>query len=337
VLEHQPDHIETRHNLAALYTQKHEYSAALVHWLRAIEPNNADVLTNIGSTYIALNKSLEAKPYLLDALAIDARHINANISLGAVYLKSGEIEQAKFHYQTALQQDQSLDDVRYVLESIETKQQISTNTTYNKAPNKYIKNLFNQYAARFDEHLIGKLAYQTPSKIAEELTDLMPKGSWKNCIDLGCGTGLAAIACKHMVHNFIGIDLAEAMLEEAKKTNLYNELICADIVDYLNDKALKADLIIAADVLPYFGDCLELFNLVFKNLTSEGVFIMTTELLQNSVDKWQLQGCARYAHGEVIKQWLNETGFNIINETKFNPRTQDNKPVLGKIIIAQKP
>jgi predicted TPR repeat methyltransferase len=337
VLEYQPDHLETRHNLGALYTQKHEYAAALVHWLRAIEPNNAEILHNIGSTYLALNKALEAKPYLLDALAIEPLHINANIAIGAVYLKSGEIEQAKFHYQTALKQDHTLDDVRYVLESIENKQQDETSTSYNKAPTKYIKNLFNQYAARFDEHLIGKLAYQTPTKIANELTDLMPNGNWKNCLDLGCGTGLAAIACKHMVLNFIGIDLAEAMLAEAKKTKLYGTLVCEDITTYLAQNSLQVDLVIAADVLPYFGDCQELFSLIFKNLAPNGIFIMTTELLKDS-DSWELQGCARYAHGKnLIQKWLNNSGFIMLNQTNFTPRKQDGAAVLGQIIVVRKP
>jgi len=70
------------------------------------------------------------------------------------------------------------------------------------APAEYVAKLFDGYADRFDEHLVEKLHYQTPSVLMEAISETVAKlgiggcsGSgaplpFKRCADLGCGTGL---------------------------------------------------------------------------------------------------------------------------------------------------
>ena len=333
-LEHAPDHHESHHNLAALYTQSHQYKLALPHWLRALETHlDAETLYNVGATYLALNQSLEAKPYLLDALAHNSDHSDTHIALGAVYLKSNEQQQAILHYRTALSLDATLDDVRYVLNAIEDQP-----TQYDRTPDTYIKNLFNQYAERFDRHLIGELAYQTPHILATQLADYMPKSSFRFALDLGCGTGLAAKACQHLAQHFTGVDLSEGMLAQAKKTGLYQHLICTEVIAYLERTETEpVDLILAADVLPYFGDCSRLLQAISNRLAPKGILALSYERLNTSTP-FQLQTCARYAHSPThLKNCLDQANLLLENTAPVTLRQQDEKPVPGQWLIARKP
>ena len=66
------------------------------------------------------------------------------------------------------------------------------------APAAYVRDLFDQYAARFDSHLVGALAYRGPDILREAVARacraLGRPVRFNAMLDLGCGTGLAARA-----------------------------------------------------------------------------------------------------------------------------------------------
>ena len=57
--------------------------------------------------------------------------------------------------------------------------------------------------------------------------------------------------------HFLGVDISEAMINMAKKKQLYQELAVMPINDYLRDLSREFDLVVAADVLSYIGDLSE--------------------------------------------------------------------------------
>ena len=52
----------------------------------------------------------------------------------------------------------------------------------------YVRGVFDDYAERFDQHLLRTLQYQVPQIIQETLMSYGQK--WDVVVDLGCGTGL---------------------------------------------------------------------------------------------------------------------------------------------------
>ena len=74
-------------------------------------------------------------------------------------------------------------------------------------------------------------------------------------LDLGCGTGLAGAAFRPHVDWLSGVDLSPAMVDEARRKGLYDQLTVGDIGWFLADEqAASAHLVIAADVFAYVAD-----------------------------------------------------------------------------------
>ena len=57
-------------------------------------------------------------------------------------------------------------------------------------PPAYVARLFDDYAWRFDKHLIKNLGYRAPALIADALSAVAPDRRFASALDLGCGTGL---------------------------------------------------------------------------------------------------------------------------------------------------
>lgn len=62
------------------------------------------------------------------------------------------------------------------------------------APRAYVQALFDQYAAKFDRHLVEKLAYRGPQILFDAVERAAPDRIFAHMLDLGCGAGLAGAA-----------------------------------------------------------------------------------------------------------------------------------------------
>merc|ERR1712232_724873 len=101
------------------------------------------------------------------------------------------------------------------------------------APPEYVATLFDDYAEKFEEHLVLKLHYSTPGLIAEDICKLgLSITTWQRGADLGCGTGLMCPPLRKLGFRgrLKGVDLSEGMLLQALKKGGsgvgYNRLLC---------------------------------------------------------------------------------------------------------------
>lgn len=124
-----------------------------------------------------------------------------------------------------------------------------------RPPAAYVRDLFDLYAARFDEDLQGRLGYRTPALLAAllEAAGVVPDAS-RRVLDLGCGTGLSGVALKPFARRLVGLDLSPRMLAEARKRAIYDTLEEADLLEWLPRQRAGFELVAAADVLNYLGD-----------------------------------------------------------------------------------
>ncbi len=142
-----------------------------------------------------------------------------------------------------------------------------------RAPPDYVRALFNSYADRFDQHLIH-LRYRIPGLLRGVLA--RHAAAPGPVLDLGCGTGLLAVACQDVVHgDWTGVDLSPRMLAAAREKALYRELHEADLTAYLADEERTFPLILAGDVLCYFGPLAPILKAVQSHLTPDGRFVLT--------------------------------------------------------------
>ena len=131
--------------------------------------------------------------------------------------------------------------------------------------------------------------------------------SFARAVDAGCGTGLVGEQFRNITTYLIGVDLSEAILQEAKRARpgLYDEAIAGDVTEvFLEKKPL--DLIVAADAYIYFGDLDPLFDSMTNGLKVGGYAAFTLEnvgleveqsLAESKPDwRWQLTASGRFAH-----------------------------------------
>ncbi len=124
-----------------------------------------------------------------------------------------------------------------------------------RAPAGYVRDLFDQFAPRFEAELTGRLGYRTPELLAALLATagVLPAKRLL-VLDLGCGTGLSGVALAPFARQLEGLDLSPRMLAEARRRGLYHALHQADLEEFLPTRPAGFDLVAAADVLNYLGD-----------------------------------------------------------------------------------
>lgn len=207
-------------------------------------------------------------------------------------------------------------------------------------PKAYVQALFDQYAPRFEHVLINDLGYRAPSLIFKAVLAARVAAKkpafFKRTIDLGCGTGLAAAAFAKQVDHFIGIDLSPGMIKEARATGLYAELEVADIIEGLRGKADGcANLVVAADVFVYLADLTPILVEAKRVLVSGGLLAFTLETHDGS--GVVLGGGLRYAHSaEYARGVIVKAGLTLLTLEPASPRNENNEPVRGLVVVAEK-
>ncbi len=161
-------------------------------------------------------------------------------------------------------------------------------------PRAYVARLFDDYAQRFDRHLLEELAYRGPALIAAAIDAAAPGRRFVRALDLGCGTGLAGAALRARVERLEGVDLSPAMLAKARERGLYDALEAAEIVDHLRRFGAAFDLIVAADALVYCGDLQPVFAAAAAALAPGGLFAFTLETFAG--EGYRLDETMRFAH-----------------------------------------
>jgi predicted TPR repeat methyltransferase len=207
-------------------------------------------------------------------------------------------------------------------------------------PKAYVQALFDQYAPRFEHVLINDLDYRAPSLIFKAVIAARVAAKkpafFKRAIDLGCGTGLAAAAFAKQVDHFTGIDLSPGMIKEARATNLYGELEVVDMIEGLRGKSdASANLVVAADAFVYLSDLAPVLSEARRVLAPGGVLACTLETHNGS--GVVLGEGLRYAHAaEYVRGAIVRAGLKLLTLETASPRIENNEPVRGLVVVAEK-
>jgi predicted TPR repeat methyltransferase len=176
-------------------------------------------------------------------------------------------------------------------------------------PQAYVARLFDDYAPRFDKHLINNLGYRAPALIAEALSAVASGRRFASALDLGGGTGLMGAELRSHTDRLTGVDLSAAMIAKARERGLYDRLVVGDAAAMLGREPPGIfDLIVAADALVYFGDLVPLFAAVARALTSDGLFAFSVETCEG--DGFKLEPTMRFAHSRsYVETKAREAGL----------------------------
>jgi predicted TPR repeat methyltransferase len=200
----------------------------------------------------------------------------------------------------------------------------------------YVRALFDDYADRFDDHLVETLHYRGPELIMAALGRLSRAPLAYGCVlDLGCGTGLMGAAIRPHAGWLGGCDLSPAMVAKAEQRGLYDDLAVADVVDHLRAApAAGFDLLTAADVVTYMGDLGPLFAAAARVLAPSGLFALTGQAAERGI---VLGADCRYAHGEDhLHAAAQAAGLSVAHIASAAMRLDRGEPVPTHVLVLRK-
>lgn len=235
-------------------------------------PNTPEILLAFGEALAANGALPAAIGELQRAARLAPQDARAHLAIARLWLEAGEADKALQSLATA----HEIDDVPAVdAEAITARaQQIRSQA---RADAGYVRHLFDQFAADYDERMQQRLGYAAPRLLRELAGMLSDEGARPAMLDLGCGTGLSGVAFRDLAGPISGVDLSPRMLEKARATGAYTLLLEGDIERLPEAAAGPFGLVVAADVLVYLGDLEAVFAGVRQRLAPDGLWLFTTE------------------------------------------------------------
>ncbi|NKE46504.1 methyltransferase domain-containing protein [Roseomonas frigidaquae] len=205
-----------------------------------------------------------------------------------------------------------------------------------RAPAAYVRDLFDQYAPRFDADLQDRLHYRTPELLAALLAQAgIAADGGRRVLDLGCGTGLSGLALKPWAQRLEGLDLSPRMLAEARRRGLYDALHEAELVDFLATRRAGFDLVAAVDVLNYLGDLAPALAGIAGALAPGGVAAFSIEAGEGA--PFALGEGLRYRHDPAhVLALAAEAGLALLARQDAPLREEKGAPVAGVLLVLRR-
>ena len=201
-------------------------------------------------------------------------------------------------------------------------------------PEPYVRALFDDYAPRFDRHLVEALDYRGPEVVLAALERAAPGRRFGRALDLGCGTGLMGRALSGRVGAIDGVDLSPAMVALAREAGCYASLTAGPLEDALSAGTDRYDLVTAADVFVYLGDLAPVLAAAARALTPGGVLAFT---VQAHHDGFALGADMRFGHSEShLREALAAAGLGIALLEPASTRREAGHAVPGTVAVARR-
>jgi predicted TPR repeat methyltransferase len=326
-----PQYAAAHFNLGNLNYRAREYERALHNYGIAIriKPDFSNAFVAMGNTLDDLGRTAEAIESYQRAIAICPNYAEVHFNLGILAMKKGDLTEAADRYKKAIDLGLTNPMASYVLAAWRGED-------VGSMPGTFVTSLFDDYASRFDTHLVGTLGYSAPKLMREAVGRLTRDGRrFRRGLDLGCGTGLIGTYFKDMVAEIDGVDLSPKMLEQANHKQIYSKLDCAEIVAWLGrtgGESRTFDIVLSADVFIYFGNLEPAFGATRRVLADNGLFVFSVEHLAQG--SFELLPTGRYAHStSYVRELALRHGFVVELSEQVNLRKEGNVMTGGTVFV----
>lgn len=329
-----PEYLGSYWALGLALMNQHKADEALDVYTQGLErsPTDPALLCAKGVALKASGSPEQVIQYYRQAISLQPRVPELHHNLAIILQQLGDAEGAIVCLKNELLLRPGDESARHLLAALQQ-------TTTERAPASYVRDIFDGYAENFDRHLVDKLGYHTPVLLAEILLGTLGPGAHAlNILDLGCGTGLFGEQVKHVKKTLAGIDLAPKMIAKARDRAIYDELVVGDLLDYLvQAEPGRFDLMAAVDVFIYVGNLLPVFREASRILQPGGWLAFSLEAAPPEVADFVLDKTGRYQHSrDYVTRLSKQFGFA---ESAFAPvclRKEHDKPVEGYLYILSK-
>lgn len=296
----------------------------------ALRPDDAAIASALAFCLSTLKRFSEAEPFYRRALAADPRNPRTLANLGECLNELEKKNEAIACYERALRELPGNATLEFHLALVRGETPLTQ-------PNEMTQVLFDEYSGRFDKHLAGELKYRVPKRVADIVRARHPDLRI-DVLDLGCGTGLTGVYLGGVGGTLVGVDLSAGMIERARRHGIYSHLRQGDLREELRETAADSyDCVIANDVFIYVGDISEVIPSTFRVLRPGGALIFSCETAMDAEGEIVLRRSKRYAHSHAyIERLCRQAGFDPIRFEEIELRVENNVPIPGFIVVAER-
>jgi predicted TPR repeat methyltransferase/Flp pilus assembly protein TadD len=364
-----PDVAEAHNDLGAALHELKRLDGAVASYRKAlrIKPDVAEAHCNLGNTYKELGRLEEAVSSCQEALAIKPDFAVAHSILGYAFRKLGRLEEAVTSCEKALsirpgyvEASITLSQTLYGIsvEDAERARKLALHFIQAfpkddvlrrgvsgiaesgdcsvEADRLYSTIIFDNFARTFDDTL-EDLHYDMPEKLTRAACPV-DGGADLDILDAGCGTGLCGVHLRTRARHLVGVDLSTNMLAEARAKKLYDSLVEADLVNFMENNPAGFDIVLSADVLIYIGEIAPLVQAAYLALRPGGVCAVSVESLNDDAGTpYLLAPSGRYQHtGQYVREAFTAAGFTVDALQKTSVRLENTVPIPALIVVARK-
>jgi predicted TPR repeat methyltransferase len=324
------------------------YEPAIEHFKKAIafDPECGQAYQGLCQSLAARGRSAEAIEAGRRGIQLEPNSVDAHNAMAIAFERAGRKNEAAVCYRTAARLQPDVQRWKYNVAAFSESKDAPP-----AAPADYLTGLFGEYAASFDNHLVGELKYRVPEQLLAAVRSVLDAGSADSAgpldvrsrgqfaldiLDLGCGTGLVGQLFKPLARSLVGVDLVPQMIQRARERNIYDSLHEAEINSFLANSADAVDLILAADVFIYIGDLSSIFPQVSRILRPGGLFAFSIESQEEP--GYRLRMSRRYTHSvEYVRELARTCGLTEASVQEQALRQEDGKDVAGWVVVLRKP
>ena len=310
-----PSNPDLHHNLGHTLEKqgRQEEATAIFRRAETAFPENHRIALSLGNLLFSQGVVEEAVTALKKAVALAPHDTYALSTLARKLHQTGRLREAAAAYERVIALDPDHPKAGHMLAAL-------TGGQTEKAPPTFVKNTFDLMADRFEGHLVEDLHYAAPALLRGALDQAAGTTvRFEHALDMGCGTGLSGLAFGDIARHLTGIDLSPAMLARARGKRVYDDLVEADIADFLNRSETTFDLFIAVDVMVYLGNLKPVFAAVRRLARPNAYWVFSTERCTTA--DYTLTHSGRYAHNRrYIEHLASEQGLEVTLRHRDNLR-----------------
>lgn len=341
-VEIKPDFVEAQNNLGNCLIDTGELTAAVEHFRQLGEqfPNESIVHYNLANVLQDAGEYDDSITEFRRAIVLDPNFTSARENLGRALADVTRYDEAMQVWNDWLKHDPDNAVAKHMIAAITGQQ------TPERCGDDYVRETFDHDFARSYEKQLERIQYKVPELIKAAIDSIMPDRNDLNILDAGCGTGLCASVLKPHADRLVGVDLSGDMLTEAEHLKVYDQLIEAELTEYLTSGGGPYDLIVSGDTFCYFGQLRQLLSGMAGCLAAGGQVVFTVERLAKdeeeesaaeSLPEYDLQANGRYRHHEsYVRETLNQAGLQIVSIDHGTLRIERGRDVIGLVVTAAK-